>query len=488
LVTMTQRDRVEHPDLLLINAPIHDYDCYPRYEATHSPPLGLLSIATSVELAGFTVDVYDAELNQASPTQIQALVQQTQPVWVGINSFSVNIDVVRRIVNLLAAGESQIVLGGPHITNVSSGHSMRHFGANVIFVRGDGEQAMIDLLSGIAESRIPGVFSAATEETGSGARPAASDLNELPIIDRRFSKGEPFRRLDRNWYGITLSRGCLFRCSFCAGSSHSNGIPYRTSGIDRTLTELAGLVAADATGIRLFDDLPFKGKRELISFLNQVYARFGSTLSWDINFPLQYCMTLNEEDWSLLRRCGVNTLIFGVEAADPVLRAALGKRVTDAGLWKIIKTANDFGIAVRLYFIIGTPGESASSTDQTLALATKLATLPDLNGPEPITCSVFAYKPMPGSKLWADLLAQGHREDELLRYVDFEMSVPMGNKHAWQSALRLSELSPEQLAERIDVFYTTMTTANPHIRADSIASVRAYLERSSLPSVADGLQ
>jgi anaerobic magnesium-protoporphyrin IX monomethyl ester cyclase len=485
---MTQRAESNNPELLLINAPIHDYDRYPRYDAIHSPPLGLLSIATSVDLAGFTVDVHDAELNQSSPTQIQALVRQLQPAWVGINSFSVNIDVVRRIVNLLAAEGSQVVLGGPHISNVSNEHSISHFGADVIFVRGDGEQAMIDLLNGISPSQVPGVFSAATQGTGKDTRPATADLAELPIIDRRFSKGEPFLRLDRNWYGITLSRGCLFRCSFCAGSSHSNGIPYRTSGTDRTLTELEYLTAANATGIRLFDDLPFKGKRELITFLAQVNERFGSTLSWDINFPLQYCMTLNEEDWTMLGKGGVSTLIFGVEAADPVLRATLGKRVNDAGLWKVIKAANNSGIAVRLYFIIGTPGESANSTDQTISLATKLATLPDLNGPEPITCSVFAYKPMPGSKLWADLLTQGHREDELLRYVDFEMSVTTGNKHAWQSALQLSELPPEQLAKRIDTFYATAISANPHIYEDSIASVRTHSEYSNPPSALGSLQ
>jgi anaerobic magnesium-protoporphyrin IX monomethyl ester cyclase len=475
-VTVPQPADTGELDLLLINAPIHDYDRYPRYDAIHSPPLGLLSIATSVDLAGFTVEVYDAELNQASPTQVRDLVQRRKPGWVGINAFSVNIEVVRRVISLLGAGPWNIVLGGPHITNVSNEHAIRYFGNEPVFVRGDGEQPMIDLLNGRSPAQITGAFTGYSGGA-SDARSISNDLSELPIIDRRFSDGEPFLRLQKNWYGLTLSRGCLFRCSFCAGSSHSNGIPYRSSSMSRTFAELDYLVGLGASGIRLFDDLPFKGKRPLLSFLMEINNQFGPTLSWDINFPLQYCMTLSNDDWRLLAQCGVNTLIFGVEAADPTLRATLGKRVDDTGLWRVIRAASEYEIALRLYFIIGVPGESAESTDQTIALATKLASLPDLTGPEPITCSVFAYKPMPGSQLWSDLLRKGYSEDQLLQYTDFEMSVKTWQKHAWQSSLKLSELTPNQLAARIDAYYTAANAANPRPLQDSIASAQSRAAR-----------
>jgi anaerobic magnesium-protoporphyrin IX monomethyl ester cyclase len=475
---MPQPDQARELDLLLINAPIHDYDCYPRYDAVHSPPLGLLSIATSVDLAGFTVEVYDAELNQASPTQIRDLVQQRKPSWVGVNAFSVNIKVVRRVISLLESESWRIVLGGPHITNVSNEHTINYFGNMPTFVRGDGESPMIDLLRGLPPSRISGVFTGSSQDGGHSTRSIFQDLSELPIIDRRFSDGEPFLRLQKRWFGLTLSRGCLFRCSFCAGSSYSSGMPYRSTSTARTLTELEYLIGLKASGIKLFDDLPFRGKRALTTFLGESYQRFGQSLSWDINFPLQYCMTLNNDDWSLLAQYGVYRLIFGVESADPTLRAALGKRVNDTGLWRVIRAASESQIALRLYFIIGTPGESAESTDQTIALATKLATLPDLTGPEPITCNVFAYKPMPGSQLWNNLLAKGYCEDQLLQYIDFETSVKIGQKYAWQSTLELSELTPRQLAERIDAFHTAATSANPHIYDDNMTSVQAYHSRS----------
>jgi anaerobic magnesium-protoporphyrin IX monomethyl ester cyclase len=481
---MPRAARTKQLDLLLINAPIHDYDSYPRYDTTHSPPLGLLSIATSVDLAGFTVEVYDAELNQASPTQIRDLVQQHQPDWVGINAFSVNIEVVRRVISLLTSGSWKIVLGGPHITNVSNEHLIRYFGDTPIFVRGDGEEPMTDLLNGRSPSQISGAFTSSSQGM-TNTRSISNNLSELPIIDRRFSHGEPFRRLEKQWFGLTLSRGCLFRCSFCAGSSYSSGMPYRYTSTTRTFTELEYLTGLGASGIRLFDDLPFKGKRALMAFLAETYNRFGRTLSWDINFPLQYCLTLDDSDWGMLAQYGVNMLIFGVESADPSLRAALGKRVDDTGLYRVIKAASETQVALRLYFIIGTPGESAQSTDQTIALATKLATLPDLRGPEPITCSVFAYKPMPGSQLWNDLLMRGYNEDQLLQYTDFEVSVKMWQKHAWQSSLKLSELTPEQLAERIDRFYTVANFADPHAHQDIVASTQSHIATREIIQISE---
>ena len=153
------------------------------------------------------------------------------------------------------------------------------------------------------------------------------------------------------------------------------------------------------------------------------------------------------------------------------MRAALGKRVDDTGLWKVIRAASESQIRLRLYFIVGTPGESVGSTDQTIALATKLATLPDLTGPESITCGVFVYKPMPGSQLWNELLEKGYSEEQLLQYADFEMSVEMGKKFAWQSTLELSELSPGQLARRIDSFYTAVASVKPHSYYKNTASV-----------------
>ena len=81
-------------DLVLVNMPIHDFSIYPRYTSTHSAPLGLLSIASAVDKAGFEVRVIDAELHQLSPAQISEQVVKANPRWVGMNAFSINASVL----------------------------------------------------------------------------------------------------------------------------------------------------------------------------------------------------------------------------------------------------------------------------------------------------------------------------------------------------------------------------------------------------------
>jgi anaerobic magnesium-protoporphyrin IX monomethyl ester cyclase len=447
-------------DLLLINAPVHDYGDYPRFHATHSPPLGLLSIATSVAAAGFKVQVYDAELYQASPGQIEDEVRRLEPRWVGVNSFSVNVRIVRKIVERIRSQGTPLILGGPHITNMPDAELISQFGGFPVYVRGDGESPVVRLLEGVAPSQICGAFGGGIMPGRASSGVALSSLTDLPMIDRRFSHGEPFDRLNRRWYGLTLTRGCVFRCAFCAGSSHSSGMPYRANSATRVFDEIDYLVGLGASGIRIFDDLPFKGKRPLIAFLGEALERYAHALAWELSFPLQYCQTLTPAEWQFLSDAHLLTITTGVEAADADMRADLGKRVNDSRLREIVATALEYGIGLRLYFIIGSPGESAASVDRTVALARELAFLPARSGTEGVRCSIFAYKPMPGSKLWEQLIAEGYTASQLLDYTDFELAVPEFQKHAWRSSLKLSELGPGELSERIDRFYFETQTVN----------------------------
>ncbi|WP_189333961.1 B12-binding domain-containing radical SAM protein [Actinoplanes ianthinogenes] len=447
---------------------MHDYAHYPRTSTPHSPPLGILSIATAADRAGFRVEVLDAELERLSPEAIVEAVRARRPRWVGINSFSINIDIVSRIVGLVCQEPTRVVVGGPHITNVSDELVAKQFGPRAVYVRGDGERAVLELIGGADPAGVPGVLTgkaaglpgAAMISTSITVRPTYVDVTAMPMIDRRFSRGEPFERLGRRWYGLTMSRGCLFRCAFCAGSSHSSGIPYRVSSYDSVFREVDYLVGLGATGIRVFDDLPFKGKRPLLDFLGQAHRRYGDRLAWELSFPLQYGVGLSADEWRHLSEYGLATVISGVEAADMTLRYQLGKRVTDGRIWDIVNGAARSGIDLRFYFIIGLPGESRESTEQTLSFARDLASVGSRSGRQGVRCLVFGYKPMPGSALWADLLRAGHTEEELLSFTDFTLTVPEFQKHAWRSSLTLSELNPEEISQMIDEFYVQTQTFN----------------------------
>lgn len=460
----------EQVDILLVNSPIHDYLRYPHFESVHSPPLGLLSLATTAARDGFRPSVYDAELHQATADQVVSEVRRVRPRWVGLNAFSVNIEVVKGIVRRLTAEPVRIMVGGPHVSNVSDTLLVEDFGESVVFVRGDAETAVVQLLGDADPGAVRGAFQGRTPPSRDYREPpAVVDLSTLPMIDRRFSEGEPFRKAHKSWYGLTLSRGCMFRCAFCAGSSHSNGMPYRAAPRDRALDEIAYLMRLGAEGIRIFDDLPFKGRHALLAFLAEAGDRFGDgAVKWALSFPLQYCSSLSEADWERLRRHGLVNLTIGLEAADFELRAALGKRITDTALWRTVHLAVAAGIGLKFYFIIGLPGESAASTDRTIALATRLVNIPAPPGSASVRCSIFVYKPMPGSKLWSELLRRGHSESQLLRYTDFVLSVEEFQKHAWQSALQLSELTPGQLARRINEFYSTTRDVNSEAYASTV--------------------
>jgi anaerobic magnesium-protoporphyrin IX monomethyl ester cyclase len=449
LIPQEHSDEIRGIDLILVNMPIHDFSAYPRYVSTHSAPLGLLSIATAAALAGFTVRVIDAELHQLSPAQISDQIAKANPRWLGMNAFSVNAAVLAEVLQAIRQSFSgPIVVGGPHVTNVSLDHLRETLGPATYVVRGDGEQAICQLLDGVEPHRVPGVYALTPSATGS---PSATYLpaSAQPMIDRRFSEGEPIHRLGGRWYGLTMSRGCKFRCSFCSGSVHSNGMPYRAAP-DAAIKEIEHLINLGATGIRLVDDLPFLGKKALLSFMESAPVA-SSALAWDINFPLQYCRTATGDEWKALRTYGVETVTLGVESADESLRTALGKRIYSGDLERTIDIILSSGISVKLYFIVGTPGEPAAVSRATVDLAVSLSQSGSRQAY--VDCNVFIYKPMPGSRLWAELREQGRSERELLAYSDFELTETEFQKHAWRSSLTLAELGPRELTLLVDEFY-----------------------------------
>jgi anaerobic magnesium-protoporphyrin IX monomethyl ester cyclase len=446
----TSTDSHQALDLVLVNMPIHDFSTYPHYVSTHSAPLGLLSIATAADAAGFSVRVIDAELHQLAPAQVAQRIAEVRPRWVGMNTFSVNAAVLTQVLQAArGAFDGPIVVGGPHVTNVSLDYVRATLPGADYVVRGDGEEAMCRLLAGADPHEVPGVH--ALDESATGSPPGVYlSSDAIPRIDRRFSEGEPIARLGGAWYGVTMSRGCKFRCRFCSGSVHSNGMPYRADARG-AVGEIEHLAGQGATGIRLVDDLPFLGKKALHAFLLEVAERDMPRLSWDINFPLQYCRTVTFDEWRALRDLGLETVTLGVESADESLRTALGKRIRAADLERVIDALLENGIAVKLYFIIGTPEESGESCRETVELAVSLSQMRTRG--TYVDCNVFIYKPMPGSRLWSELRDAGYSEAELLAYADFELTEAEFQKHAWRSDLSLAELPPEALTDLVDEFY-----------------------------------
>jgi anaerobic magnesium-protoporphyrin IX monomethyl ester cyclase len=440
-------------DLILVNSPIHDYSRYPRYASSYSTPVGLLYLATVAREAGFRVKILDAEAEQLPPLEIAREINSAKPAAAGFNAFSINFSIVEQIIDAIAPS-IKVIVGGPHVSNMLPAHFAKRLSRAEILVRHDGEGKILEILKGVDPSAIPGIyFRDASGNIVANKEGVALDLDSLPIPDRTILATEPYVRDGLRWMDISISRGCIFSCKFCAGSCKSNGTTYRRRSTQSARTELRHLQAHHGVeGVQIVDDLPFNGRAELEEFLAML-DRERIRLTWEINFPLQFLRTLSSEHFIRMRKAGIARLSFGIESGSYRLRRAMGKLVKDDKLFEIIEALTGNGISAKGYFIIGFPGESRTEMAMTIDLAKRLFEVGRVGEKSFFRPRVFMFKPMPGSALWAQLLAEGYSEEEMLDYADFHVDNDYFKKHAWGAAVTYSLLDPHEIQEIINAFY-----------------------------------
>jgi anaerobic magnesium-protoporphyrin IX monomethyl ester cyclase len=441
-------------DLLLINTPVHDYEVYPRDATSYSTPLGLLYLHAFVTRAGFQCEVIDAEAAKLSISDVVDLVLARKPINLGLNAFSVNFSYLRRIA-LGLSGTTKIIVGGPHATLCSPAHLLRELTFADYVVRGGGEIALAEILSGRSGATLPDnvYFRASDGRLHRGLMATAQPyvtLTDLPHPSRGLTPFEPYFRDGVLWADIAVSRGCKYKCAFCSGSSHSSGLDYSQRAMASTLDELGRLRRDfDIAGVEIVDDLPFKNRDDLRQFFLAVEDD-GLAFQWELNLPISIVRTFTQEDLQYLRNRGLTRVAFGVESGDEVIRKRMGKKASDEEIESLCSRLSSIGISQKVYFIVGFPNERAIETAATLALARKVRSLTGERGS--VSPRLFIYKPFPGSFLWKDLVS-GYSEDSLLTFADFSLERSSYNKHAWMPIVQFCETPTSALVEMIDEFY-----------------------------------
>ncbi|WP_295677124.1 radical SAM protein [uncultured Mucilaginibacter sp.] len=440
-------------DILLINSPIHDYSKYPRFKTSYSTPVGLLYLGTMAKKAGFEVKIIDAEQNQLAHYDILALIDDLRPSFVGFNVFTINNDIVEGIIDLVPK-DVTVILGGPHITAMGFQYFQKHFLRADILVRHDGEFKLVDILRKKPYAEISDIYYKENDVLKmSSGYDISFDLDDLPIVDRTLLRGEPYIKNNKLYVDMSISRGCIYTCSFCAGSCKHAGTVYKRRSLLNIAKEVNELIEVyHVEGIEIVDDLPFYRIRDLEEFLDYI-EKADLKIEWEINFPFLFLRTLNKTHFNKMKAMGIKRIAIGIESGTYDVRALSGKRIYEEPLVTLLKTIFDSKIYIKGYFIIGFPHETRDQIDQTLTFAKKIFDLSHQSNKAYFDPRIFIYKPFPKTPMWTQLLLDGYKEDELLKYHDFELDISYFNKHAWRSNLQLSEVEPHVLTELINEFY-----------------------------------
>lgn len=422
-------------DALFINTPLKDYDVQPRLNDFTLPVLGLGYIATYAAREGFNVGVIDAEADGLGVSAIREVVNTAKPRWVGLNllapTYELSVAVLRQL--------------DPDILTVLGGHQAKAMPREILadsripridaLITGEGEPRCAALLADLdRRTTLPGIWyredgKAVLSQARScedSARWTAPDINDLPIVDRKYFSQDPFvtsdGEIEANLVG---SRGCPYDCSFCGAAKSANpDITIRTRNPENLLEEMFRLSEEyNVNAFRFVDDLFLANP----SFMNKCLKEFvkhgvGDRFVWDATGRINVLSRAPEALLDLIKEAGCREVALGIESGNERVLKYIDKHITPAMTLTAVQRLTARGINVKGYVIMGLPTESERELRDTYHHVENLWRIADKNEGS-FRCSVFEFRPYPGTPEWTRLLATGkYHASQLLDYEHVDLT------------------------------------------------------------------
>lgn len=335
-------------------------------------PLGILYLAAVLRknnynvritnLAGHTADSWKQEIKEAD---VYAIQLYTPTAIHGIN-----------IANFIRNKFSKkiIIGGGAHPSAVPEHKDLMVFDHLVV---GEGEDAIVMIMDSLKNKKpLKRIIQGKLIEDLDSLPFPARDLVDMNMFHRKVS-GE-------RCFGIIGSRGCCFKCAFCDHALFGSRIRWRS--VDNIIKEIYQIINDyNVYNFEFFDDVFTINKKRIKDFCNKVeklnikYRCNGRT---DVLDPKIY---------QLLKRSGCDLICYGIESGSQQILDKMQKQTTVEVNEKAIKIAQESGLLVAGYFLLGFPGETKETIQETIDF---------INRTNIDQAQFYTFIPLPGCEVW----------------------------------------------------------------------------------------
>jgi len=327
-----------------------------------------------------------------------------------ISSASENFGAAQRLARAVReALGAFVLLGGVHITALP--HTLpREFNAAVL---GEGEETLLELAwlleadrrpSPTDLGRIAGIcFRDGDAVTITAPRPALADLDLLPWPDRE-GLGDRFKVPFARSVHLIASRGCPYKCTFCASGRLWKG--YRVFSAAYVAGELAHVRARwNPREIHFFDDL-FIGHRGRFRQFCRLLEERG--LHQGVAFRSWGRADLVDEEMAdALARYNFRAIDLGLESACHRTLEYLGKLGASPEVnQRALELLSARGISVGVSMIIGAPRETREEMNETYDFL-------EANRARIDRLGVGLLMPLPGTPVWDEAARRGVVSEEM---------------------------------------------------------------------------
>lgn len=295
-----------------------------------------------------------------------------------------------------------------------------------------------------------------------GPRGLIEDLDSLPLPYRHkeYSQEVP----------IFTSRGCPYKCIFCASNGFWKG-RYRLRSADSVVSEIEHLVnkyRPKRITINVLDDLWIADKKRFREIVEKLMALKIPEKTDFVGF----CRSnvIYEEDIQLLRQLNYKYVRFGAETGSEVLLKRLkGDNISIEDHQRVIDLCQKYKMPCRASFMFGVPGETMEDLETTITFLRKNKGKLKIGG-------FYFFNPIPGTKIWEEMKDKGMISDkfqfENLKQLDFNKE-----NFSWDDILYFNQenVSLEEFREVINNIKAEFIYGTLGKKAELI--VKKYLPR-----------
>jgi radical SAM superfamily enzyme YgiQ (UPF0313 family) len=344
-------------------------------------PLGLMTLAAILREKdkNRNIKILDTRLLKRDYSTLPDLIKKINPFITGVRLVSRAMpfakDLIKKIKELCPM--THIIAGGPHVTACKEKIlSNEHIEAGVY---GEGDitfPLLVERLENNSDYRdLDGIiYRDKGRSLVNRPREFVENLDEIPfpawdLIDREtyfdfmYNPHSPiYFNVRRQIASIFTSRGCPFSCNFC---HNIFGKKVRFQSPEKTFFEIKKLY--EEFGMRQFhiwDDI-FNINKERVRKICDMVIEEGL----DINFTFPNGLRGDIIDKELvvkLKAAGTAVITYAVETGSKRLQKATGKNIDLKKLKEAIHFTSSLGIIVRVFIILGFPGETEEEMKETL--------------------------------------------------------------------------------------------------------------------------
>ena len=334
------------------------------------PPLGLLYLASYLKHGNDNISLKIVDLCQIPETQWDI----PEAKYYGFTTYSTTYHRTVDIKNKIRAmyPKSKSIAGGAHASAMPI-EVKKEFDYVVI---GEGEITLWNIINGWSQ---PGIIE---------GNPYL-DLDRLPFPDYSLIDFNTYHRIvdGKRSLSILSSRGCPYKCAFCnsiiLGGNHR--VRFRTP--QNVINELINLMDQYGDINFRFQDDMFASRLEWL----REFTRLVKPLDITYRAFARVTQCANKEFVDLFVEGGCKHLALGVDSGSNTILKNMNKSQTRADIILGLKNAKEAGLIRRIYLIVGFPGETWETIEETAQLVEEA---------QPDEFVVYPLIPYPGTSLW----------------------------------------------------------------------------------------